>query len=65
MWPDLEYRDPTPSEVEEGLDRADYFADAHVEGEHEANRICRWTDAWTCGLKNSAATYVETTDMRR
>lgn len=58
-WPNL----PVP-EVTEGdlvmLDvRADGYANAHVEGEHEANGLCAFASARECGERFAAAEFVE------
>lgn len=39
--------------------RADSYAYAHVEGEHNANGICHFTDAKECGERLAAAEFVE------
>jgi hypothetical protein len=43
--------------------RADGYANAHVEGEHEFNGLCSFTSARDCGEAMAASEYVECTDM--
>lgn len=42
--------------------RADGYANAHVEGEHEANGLCTFPSARDCGEAGAAAEFVETTE---
>lgn len=39
--------------------RSDGYANAHVEGEHEAWNICRYDSARECGERCAAAEWVE------
>lgn len=39
--------------------RSDGYANAHVEGEHEANGLCPFTSARECGERSAAAEWVE------
>lgn len=42
--------------------RSDGYANAHVEGEHEANGLCSFSSARECGERQAAAEFVETMD---
>jgi hypothetical protein len=43
--------------------RADGYANAHVEGEHESNGICSFTSPRVCGERAAAAEFVETSTV--
>lgn len=58
----IELRKITTAEVTVMEIRADGYANAHVEGEHNANGICSFESAAICGMWGAASEFVETTD---
>lgn len=59
VWPNLPVPVIKPSDLERMEIRAEGYANAHVEGEHEANGICIFTSSTECGERHAAGEFVE------
>lgn len=59
VWPDLPEPKPSGDDVFSIDVRSDMYANAHVEGDHVANGICKFESALECGERMAAAEFVE------
>lgn len=59
VWPDLSIPEPNEGDLEVVEIRSDGYANAHVEGEHESNKLCPFTSAKECGERWAASEFVE------
>jgi hypothetical protein len=59
VWPNMDVPVIKPSDLERMEYRAESYTNAHIEGEHEANGICIFTDATECGERHAAGEFVE------
>lgn len=59
VWPELPMPVPSALDLIQMEVRADAYANAHVEGEHEANKLCSLTSARECGERAAASEFVE------
>jgi hypothetical protein len=62
VWPNLPPIKITKDALFDMELRSDGWANAHVEGEHNANGICSCKTARECGERGAAAEYVECGD---
>ena len=61
VWPNLPVPVPTDDDLEWMDFRSDGYANAHVEGEHQAHGLCPYTSPHECGERSAAAEFVECT----
>jgi hypothetical protein len=59
IWPSFPVPVIKPSDLDRMEIRSESYSNAHVEGEHEANDICIFTDATECGERHAAGEFVE------
>jgi hypothetical protein len=59
-WPNLAVPEVTDDDALMMELRSDGYANAHVEGEHEANGLCSFKSARECGERMAASEFVET-----